>query len=176
MKRLLEISSLMLASVSALVLWSSHADAHARLKSSVEIVPRSTNAGIKTGPCGGLPRSANPPYVAPGSTITVTWEETIQHPGRFEFSYSTAGDANFVLLKTVPDTQDGTADLPHQYSTTLTIPSTPCSGCTIQMIQVMTENPANPTYYYSCSDITTMNTTGPTPTPGPQPTPIACPP
>ena len=153
--------------------------AHARLKTAGGIVPRSTNAGIKIGPCGGVARLANPAVFPPGATITVEWEETINHPGRFEFFFSPAGDANFQMLKSVPDNQNGTNDLPHQYSTTLTLPNTPCTDCTLQMIQVMTENPAAPSLYYSCADIrlqagATMPTpmpptTQPPPTTGPTP-------
>ncbi|MGE0527635.1 MAG: SCE4755 family polysaccharide monooxygenase-like protein [Bdellovibrionales bacterium] len=125
---------------------------HARLKGSV-LPPRSNNAGLKTGPCGGVSRTASPKVFQAGETITIEWEETVQHPGEFRFSFSRANDQNFTLLKTVTDSQDGTKDLPHSYSTTITLPSQSCDACTIQMIQIMTENPANPSYYYSCADI-----------------------
>lgn len=148
--------------------------AHARLKPAGTLAPRSTDPGIKIGPCGGLPRTANPPMLAPGSTITVNWEETIDHPGRFEFYFSPANDVGFVLLKTVPDTATG--PLPHQFSTTVTLPTTPCTDCTLQMIQVMTENPAAPTYYYSCMDLRTQAVgTAPAPTPVPVPAPTPAP-
>ncbi len=146
-----------------------YASSHARLRNGV-VIPRSTNPGLKTAPCGGVARTATSAQLVAGQTITVTWEETIQHPGRFEFYFSPAGDANFVLLKSVPDTQDGTNDLPHQYSTTITLPSTPCTACTLQMIQVMTENPAAPSLYFSCADIQILSATGPTPVPTPTPT------
>lgn len=154
----------------AVLMTSQTAESHARLKPSAAVAPRSTNPGIKSGPCGGLPR-LTPAVVQTGSTITVTWEETIQHPGRYEFYFSAANDQNFQMLKMVADTQDGTADLPHQYTTTLTMPSQPCTACTLQMIQVMTENPLMPSLYYSCADIVLQ--TGPvaTPTPGASPTP-----
>ncbi len=158
------------------ILFSLDAFSHARLKASAGVAPRSNNAGIKTGPCGGFAKISTPPTLNAGSTFTVTWEETINHPGRYEFYFSKAGDANFVLLKTVPDTQDG-GGLPHQYSTTVTLPNETCTGCTLQMIQVMTENPASPSLYFSCADmilIPSGATPSPTPTPGhmtPTPTP-----
>lgn len=150
--------------------------AHARLKTTGTLVPRSTNPGIKIGPCGGIARTATPAVFAPGATITVNWEETIDHPGRYEFYFSAANDAGFTLLKTVPDTATGA--LPHQFTTTLTLPNVSCTDCTLQMIQVMTENPANPSYYYSCADIQTMAVTGtpaPTPIPAPMPAPAPAP-
>lgn len=152
------------------LVFSLEAFSHARLKASPGVVPRSTNAGIKSGPCGGLPRVAMPAQLIAGSTLTVTWEETINHPGRYEFSFSSAGDANFQLLQTIPDTQDG-GGLPHQYSTTLVLPSQPCAACTLQMIQVMTENPASPSLYYSCADMSLSAPGGPPPSPTPTPSP-----
>jgi hypothetical protein len=125
---------------------------HARMKSDSAIVPRNSSDSLKTGPCGGVARTSAPKVYAPGSTITVKWEETINHPGRFEFYFSAANDTNFVLLKTVNDTMDSSNDLPHQYSTTVTLPSTPCENCTLQMIQVMTDR-SPPSNYYSCADI-----------------------
>ena len=126
---------------------------HARIVNSGNLVPRSNSPGLKTGPCGGVQRSQNPTILLRGSSLEVQWEETINHPGRFEFYFSPGGDQNFVLLQTVPDTQNDNNDLPHQYTTTLQLPDMECSDCTIQMIQVMTENPAMPSNYYSCADI-----------------------
>lgn len=150
------------------LLFAIQAFPHARLKVSAGMFPRSTNSGIKSGPCGNLPRVVSPPTLNAGSTLTVTWEETIDHPGRFEFYFSKAGEANFVLLKTVQDTQNG-GGLPHQYSTDIVLPNETCTDCTLQMIQVMTENPASPSLYYSCADMILMPSgTAPT-TPMPNP-------
>lgn len=147
--------------------------AHARIKVTGALVPRSNDAGIKTGPCGGLPRLAQPATYAPGSTITVTWEETINHPGRYEFYFSPANDQNFQLLATINDNQDG-GGLPHQYTANITLPNVQCNACTLQMIQVMTENPAAPSLYFSCADIR-LQAGAPTPTPVPGPTPAPSP-
>ncbi|WP_413290437.1 SCE4755 family polysaccharide monooxygenase-like protein [Bdellovibrio sp. HCB337] len=157
------------------ILWSgillsvSFAQAHSRLKASDVIKIRSTDPGVKIGPCGGFVRVAQPAVINGGQSITVTWEETIYHPGRFEFYFSTGGDQNFTLLKTIQNNQQG-MPLPHQFSTTLNIPDVNCSACTFQMIQVMTENPANPTNYYSCAD---MQVKGSATAPSPTPTPAA---
>lgn len=136
----------------ALILIAPQTFAHTRLSAGQTLVPRSTSDSLKTGPCGGLARSANPVTLQAGQTITVNWEETINHPGHFEFRFSEDGQTNFVLLKSIVDTQD-TGATPHQYSTQLTMPSNNCTNCTIQLIQVMEENPSNPSYYYSCADI-----------------------
>jgi hypothetical protein len=155
----------------SLLLASSVAGAHSRLKPSTGINTRSTDPGVKTGPCGGYAKVA-PAVLTSGQTLTVTWEETIHHPGRFEFYYSNAGEANFQLLKTIENTQNDN-NVPHQYSTTVTLPNVTCDSCTFQMIQVMTENPAAPTNYYSCADMQ-LKAAG-TATPVPTATPVACP-
>jgi hypothetical protein len=136
-----------------LLLSSPRSFAHANLKVNGNIPPRSADTGLKTAPCGGIARTATNKVLTAGSTVTVEWQETIDHPSRFEFYFSPDGDTGWTLLKTVADTQDGTVPLPHNYSTQLTLPSTPCTACTLQMIQVMLENPASPSYYYSCADI-----------------------
>jgi len=151
-----------------------NSQAHVRSKTAGNLIPRSSSDSLKTAPCGGVARGLSAATYAPGETITVSWEETINHPGRFEISFSPAGDTGWQLLKTVNDTTNNTNDLPHQYSTTVTLPTTPCTACTIQLIQVMTENPSAPSYYYSCSDIKIQSTTAPEPT-LPQPTPISNP-
>jgi len=126
---------------------------HARLKPTGLLIPRSNNSGIKTGPCGALPRGTTPVTLTAGSVIQIEWEETVQHPGRYEFAVSAVNDDNFTRLLVVPDTQDNAATLPHQYKASFTVPNIVCDKCTFQMIQVMTENPAAPTNYYSCADI-----------------------
>jgi Chitin binding domain. len=159
------MKSVIMMSLLALI-FADTAHAHSRLKASEMIKIRGNDPGIKIGPCGGLAR-VTPAVINPGSTITVYWEETIYHPGRFEFYFSEAGDQNFVLLKTIQNNSQGTP-LPHQFNTTLTLPTKTCDNCTLQMIQVMTENPNNPTNYYSCADMqlkSATNNPDPTPTP-----------
>jgi hypothetical protein len=135
------------------VLFSQASWGHARLKPTGVLVPRSTSAGLKSGPCGGIARGTTPVTLVAGSVIQITWEEVVQHPGRYEFSISSSNDANFTRLLVVPDDQDNPATIPHQYSSAFTVPNIVCDNCTFQMIQVMTENPAAPTNYYSCADI-----------------------
>mgnify|MGYP001273078717 CR=1 FL=1 len=141
---------------------------HARLTSPT---PRNNNAGIKTGPCGGLARSSTPTNVQGGKMLTVNWEETINHPGKFIISLSMKDDLNFAqnILKQVVDTQDN-GSTPHVYTTQVLIPDINCSTCTLQLIQSMEENPTAPTYYYSCADINiTSSTVVNPPPPSPMP-------
>lgn len=176
-----------LASALLSILISETALAHARILSTANLKARSTSPALKTAPCGDIARTATPQVLTAGSILVVNWEETVDHTGRFEFSFSASGDNNFVPIKsgtggdsTVIDTQDGMAGLPHQYSTSLTVPSANCSACTIRMIQVMTENNP-PSLYYSCADVQitggTPESVTPTPPPGTAPpgtTPETC--
>lgn len=129
--------------------------AHARWKLDGIVKPRTDSTGLKTAPCGDAPRTATPAVFTPGATITVEWEETINHPGYFRIAFSPAGDQNFdsyILADNIIDTQDD-ANTPHFYSRQITLPDQACTDCTLQLIQYMTENPAVPTLYYSCADI-----------------------
>ena len=147
--------------------------AHSRLKAGKPFALRNTNDGNKeaVAPCGSTTRNANPTQLKPGSKITVQWEETVQHPGRFKLQFSPANDQNWQDLTTVVDTQNDGATLPHSYSVDLTLPTVECAACTIRLIQVMEENPASPTNYYSCGDIKLTNnpqTGGASPQPTPK--------
>lgn len=154
----MKIINAVIVFIGSLLLFSNLAWSHARLKTPA---PRNNNAGIKIGPCGGIARTNTPTVVQGGQLLTVSWEETINHPGKFILSLSMANDANFNAnqLAQVIDTKNATNDLPHQYSTQVSIPDIDCATCTIQMIQSMEENPAAPTYYYSCADIQIVKST-----------------
>ena len=141
--------------------------AHSRLKPSPGIQPRNNNAGLKSGPCGQVPKQSAAPTLNAGEKIVVSWEETIDHPGRFEFRFSTDGDVTFSAPVTIQDTANGPT--PHQYSVELTLPNVTCDNCTLQLIQVMTENPNNPSNYYSCADFKLVGGGAPASTPPPIP-------
>lgn len=127
------------------------ASAHTRLLSPA---PRSPADGLKTGPCGNVAPTATPTVLAPGATIMVTWDETIEHPGYYRIAFSPAGDQGYednVLLDNIPDEVCATPPCPYQAEVTL--PSEPCEGCSLQMIQWMgRQAPYSP--YFSCADIT----------------------
>ncbi len=134
---------------------SDQAWSHARFLPGGNTPPRSMSPGIKTGPCGGIAKVNSPSLsFKSGQTIKLQWEETINHPGRFEFYLSQGNDQNFTLLLTVQDDQNSGGDLPHRYEADLKLPDgVTCTSCTLQMIQQMTENPASPRPYFSCVDL-----------------------
>ncbi len=148
--------------------------AHARIKPVGTFVPRSTNPGIKVGPCGADAKNLNPPTYTPGQVINVQWEETIDHPGRYEFRFSTANDVfPAAAAMTIVDVQNAGVVLPHQYNANVTLPNVTCATCSLQLIQVMTET-VPPSLYYACVDFKLAvagTTPPPTPTPTPSPTP-----
>jgi hypothetical protein len=126
-----------------LSLGSLPAAAHAFL---VSPIPRN-NLANKIGPCGPS-RTATATVFQPGQTIDVLWTETIAHPGHYTISFSSANDTNFrVLVDNIPN-PEGVQNGGYR----ITLPNELCSACTLQLIQVMTENSV-PTNYYSCADI-----------------------
>ena len=134
----------------SLALLPAPVEAHARL---LEPVPRDTIAH-KSPPCGGVPRGSVPQVFTAGEEIEVVWEEFIDHPGWYLIRFSAGGDRNFVTLA------DGIADasIPAGsrsaiYNATVRLPAEPCEAGTLQVIQVMTENPQFPQLYYSCADV-----------------------
>jgi len=134
---------------------------HARL---VSPTPRTSDSGLKTAPCGNRPRTANPTVLTAGSQLIVRWTETQDHVGRYIIAFSAANDQNFLNppLGTVIDAQNvGGGSVNHSYSTTVTVPTTPCENCTLRLIQSMEENPASPSLYYSCADIRIVAATTP---------------
>ncbi len=143
-------------------LLSSDAFAHARFRLQGTTPPRNTSAGLKSGPCGNVARTASPTVLEAGQQLTLQWEETVNHPGYYRIAFSPANDAGFDQNIWVPNVLD-TGDR-NQYNVTITVPNTPCTGCTIQMIQYMTENNP-PSLYYSCADIEIRAAGSPMPSP-----------
>ncbi len=137
--------------------------------------PRTTS--LKAGPCGaaGSTRGANVTTLMAGSTITVKWDETIDHPGHYRISFDTDGQ-DFIVPLTANDSTMGlenvVADLimdiqgaplpdaPRPYTFDVTLPNIECTNCTLQLIQMMTDKPpyttdaASNDIYYQCADIT----------------------
>src|SRR6266540_3972409 len=118
---------------------------------------------IKIAPCGGAgptpAGAATRTVLEAGSTITVEFAETVQHPGYFRIAFSENGLTGFdehVLVPMIPDTNG------QNYSVQVQLPSTPCDNCSLQLIQCMDgSNPpvSSCSNYYSCSDI--VLTSGP---------------
>lgn len=121
----------------------------------------------KAGPCGvsGDGRTLTDSLIStykPGETITVTWRETIQHPGHFRIAFDSDGqDFAFpgedspsgvvILADNIADKSSA------NYSQQVTLPDIECSNCTLQLIQVMTTDPppysATGDLYFNCADI-----------------------
>jgi hypothetical protein len=169
--------SLMVGSFAgALAFFSVDAAAHIRLLEPAQRYVY-TQDGQKQGPCGeGTPSNQVTTYL-PGETITVTWQETINHPGHFRISLDPDGGeddlvdptdyddfyaAPSVLADDIAD--PGGSSFTHE----ITLPMEECAKCTLQLIQVMTDKPpwgpegGNELYYW-CADIA-ISSTGPTTT------------
>jgi hypothetical protein len=128
------------------------AAAHAVL---LDPMPRNPNDFNKdeTLPCGAdTPRSANPTVYRPGQTVTVKWQETIEHPGHYELAFSASNDQNFQNMGgDIADVGGASQANPVQYQADITLPDQECETCTIRMIQVLGDD--NNTEYFSCADI-----------------------
>jgi uncharacterized protein (TIGR03382 family) len=113
----------------------------------------------------------------PGQTITVTWQETINHPGHFRIAFQPNGDIFGIPepgagaggypdkdLTGMTDTDNGSIVLKDMIAdgtlqTEITQPNIECSNCTLQFIQVMTDKPpytddvASDDIYFNCADL-----------------------
>ena len=85
-----------------------HAEAHISLLS-----PSPRTAELKKGPCGVLngTKGANVTAFEPGQTITVSWAETINHPGHYRISFDDDGDDDFVNPASFDDVSGCLMDL-----------------------------------------------------------------
>lgn len=141
--------------------------AHARLTTPT---PRNNNSGIKIGPCGGLARTTQFQQYQPNQTVTVNWDETIEHGGCYDIVFSPANDNNWVRLRRVNDPLDAAPGTnyganPRKFSTTVVMPDASCVACTLALRQIMNTNDlpcqpgtvdemdGGPSTYFSCADI-----------------------
>jgi hypothetical protein len=146
----------------SLALVAGPAHAHLDLLSPT---PRTTM--LKQGPCGAGPNDPRGPTVAtykPGETITITWNEYVDHPGHFRVAFDDDGQDIFVDPKGFDDISggpgvimDGIADKNGgDYSQEITLPDVECDNCVLQVIQVMTDKAPygdGNDMYYQCADI-----------------------
>ncbi len=151
--------------------------AHAHLD-LLEPTSRYATRELKEGPCGitgGAPGAIVAVY-EPGATITVTIDETVNHPSHYRIAFSAEGDGAFqdpVCLENCetggPDpvfapSEGGTILVDHwddaaeaTESIEVTLPDVECETCVLQVIQVMYDkrpytSPGNDNYY-RCADI-----------------------
>lgn len=140
----------------ALALLTGTASAHVTLTS-----PAPRTLDNKAGPCGaaGSRRGTQVATFAPGATIMVEWDETVDHPGHYRIAFDDDGDDAFqnpnnpndnfasTLMEPIADKAGG------HYTQAITLPTTPCASCTLQLIQVMTTDVPYNSFYYQCADI-----------------------
>jgi len=148
--------------IAALVL-ARPADAHTTLTSP----PPRTQAN-KAGPCGaaGSTRGTDVTTFAPGETITVEWDETVDHPGHYRIAFDQDGDDDFpnpsqptdafptTLADQIPDKAGG------HYTLDVALPDVTCTNCTLQLIQIMTTSVPYDSFYFQCADLVLDGTTG----------------
>ncbi len=133
------------------------AQAHITLRS-----PSPRTSSQKQGPCGSTGSTRGPAQTyKPGETITVEWDETVDHVGHYRIAFDMDGDDDFDLPNNPQD--DFAVTLVDQitdrsgggrYTQEITFPNVECDNCTLQLIQVMTVNVPYNSFYFQCADIT----------------------
>lgn len=131
---------------------------------------------LKSGPCGmgDGERSDNVTTFAPGETITVQWDEYVNHPGHFRISFDEDGQDDFVDPPCLSECDNGNMEIETYsndavlldaiedkdggiYQVDVTLPNVQCDNCTLQVIQVMTDKPpytlGGNDLYYQCADL-----------------------
>lgn len=125
----------------------------------------------KDGPCGvaGSPRSGNPTVLQPGDTVTVQWDETIDHDSHYRLAFLADGE-EFPLPVAFDDFCDPAVDdwcvadeladvVDGSYEFDWVVPDTPCDNCTLQLIQVMYDGDGlqESDFYYDCADVVILD-------------------
>jgi uncharacterized protein (TIGR03382 family) len=132
------------------------ASAHIKLDS-----PSPRTDALKAGPCGapGSTRGTNISTFLPGQTITVEWDETVDHPGHYRISFDASGTDAFpdpvqpddsfptTLVDQIADKNGG------HYTQDVTLPNMECDNCTLQLVQVMTVSVPYNSFYFQCADL-----------------------
>lgn len=139
----------------ATLLFSQVADAHITLLS-----PSPRTASQKQGPCGAEGGTRGPAVTyQPGETITVEWDETVDHVGHYRLAFDMDGqdfpmpvspqdDFPSILVDQIPDRTGG-----GKYSQEITFPNMECDNCTLQLIQIMTTVVPYNSFYFQCVDV-----------------------
>ncbi len=173
---------LSLLPAAAVVLAPSLALAHINIRS-----PVGRTADQKEQHCGQTVNTRANVYTAlPGSTLRLTWAETINHPGYYRVSFQQdgsvfrippavgvggfptenltgmtdpGGSGSLILADRIAD---GTLSLD------VVLPNVECTNCTLQLIQLMTDKPPytvdalSDDIYFQCLDLV-LSTTAPPP-------------
>jgi hypothetical protein len=161
------------------IAWAGSAVAHVELSYPMPRALGKTEGNLKNTPCGQSTDGRTQDRVtvfAPGQTITLQFDEFIDHPAYYRVAFDPDGDdfpmrtgvaANTVettaqaqaaeqavfqgsgsqLLAVVPEV-NGSAS-----SATVTLPDTECENCTLQLIEFMYDK-GDPNHgYFQCADI-----------------------
>jgi len=177
---------LRLATASSLFLFSAVSAAHVDLQQPTpRLAGQANDPQLKTGPCGQTAngRTANVNVYTPGETITVRWNEYIDHPSYYRIAFDDDGDNGFEMrtdgqtnaaadnpvamenalgmdaeiLSIVPEVNDTTTGAGTDVrEVQVTLPNITCENCTLQLIQYMYNNPMQG--YYQCADIALRGT------------------
>lgn len=152
------------ASLAVVLLAAPQAHGHIQLEFPIHRTPSQ-----KQGPCGvtGGVRGPDVSTFAPGATITLRWNETVDHPGHYRVMFDDDGQDAFFEPDSFEDIRtpggalmaDGIADVDGvaAYEQTITLPDIECDNCTLQVVQVMTDKAPygdGNDLYYQCADIT----------------------
>jgi MYXO-CTERM domain-containing protein len=147
-----------LAATAALV--AGPAQAHIELNNPMPRFQVAT-ADQKPGPCGAGTATGAVTVYNEGDSIPMTWVETIDHPGHFRVALDVNNTDTFTMPSAIDDTTADGNEIAYiidpggetNFAYTLDLPmGTTCDQCTIQVIQVMTDSPLDP-YYFWCADI-----------------------
>jgi MYXO-CTERM domain-containing protein len=120
-----------------------------------------------------------------GDKVTFNWTETIPHDGHFRIALAINSRSELTDPAVTKMNSDGTAAevaistaypvladnlFPHTaasvsankaYTTSVIIPNTPCTKCTLQLLQFMANHPLDPSYFYhQCADVTILAASG----------------
>lgn len=176
------------AAIPAILLFASSGFAHISMTSptprSVGMSAGAPPQGQKDAPCGvaGSQHGENGVTVfAPGQTITVTWDEIIQHDSYYRISFDSDGDDGFTELMMLDAAGLSRADdtsvdmknatevgldatgtgillfvddgnmMTESFSVEVTLPDIECENCTLQLIQFMYGR--QDAYYHQCADL-----------------------
>lgn len=166
--------------------------AHFAVDMSDTHVSRYGPGEIKSAPCGRPDgeRGEHVHTYAPGETIELSWVEYVGHPGYYRIAFDDDGDDDFANpASIIPAGRSCAAGEPNcgkddyynndtvliddfgrhddspsgkRYAVDVTLPDVECENCTLQIIQVMTEQskaPYDPAadnaddLYYQCIDL-----------------------
>jgi len=120
-----------------------------------------------------------------GDKVTFNWTETVPHDGHFRIALAINSRDELTDPMVTKMNSDGTAAevatstaypvladnlFPHTaasvsgnkpYTYSVTIPNTPCTKCTLQLLQFMANHPLDPSYFYhQCADVTILGAGG----------------